>query len=159
VYLIDGYNLLHRAAPGRANPAWRETLLARIEAWCRRTSHAARVVFDPTAGLRRREARGGVEVRVVAEGRTADDEIRKLLEGTSDRTAWTLVTNDLALVKAADQRGFRVVTCEAFLQLIAPPEKDPDKREGASESEVDFWLRDMGLEEEPGSGDPDTPGR
>lgn len=149
MYLIDGYNLLHAAAPGRANPAWRETLVRRVEDWCRRTSHGARFVFDPTGGMRRREARGPVEIQVVAEGRTADDEIRKVLDGTSDRTAWTLVSDDLELVKAADHRGFRVVACEAFLRLIAPPPQGPEKREGASESEVDFWLRDMGLEEGP----------
>ena len=156
MYLIDGYNLLHAAAPGRATEAAREGLLAAIQGWCRRSNHGARIVFDPTGGMRRRDARGPLEVRVVAEGRTADDEIRATLEATADRTAWTLVSDDLELVKLADRRGMRVVACAAFLALLAPSSEGPEKREGASDAEVDFWLRDMGLEEGP---DTDDPGR
>lgn len=145
MFLIDGYNLLHAVSPGRATPEARERLLAAIADYCRRGNYAARVVFDPTGGMRRREQRGPVEVVVVAEGRKADDEILAALGATSDRTAWTLVSNDLALVKPAEKRGVKVLSCEAFALLLETPPAGDDKP--APGGDVDAWMKEFGLEE------------
>jgi rRNA-processing protein FCF1 len=144
VYLIDGYNLLH------AMGAARDALLSSIEAFCRRESQGARVVFDATGGMKRRENRGPLEIRVVAEGRKADEEILAAIEATTDRTAWTLVSNDLELVKAAEARKIRVLACRDFAALLAaPPSEDDEKRPPGGD--VDFWMKEFGLEEDPPS--------
>jgi hypothetical protein len=145
VFLIDGYNLLHAVAPGRATPAARERLLDAVVAFCRRGGYSARVVFDATGGMRRVEQRGPVEIRVVAEGRKADDEILAALGATSDRTAWTLVSNDLALVKPAEKGGFKVLGCADFARLLAPADGADDKPGAAGD--VDAWLKEFGIEE------------
>jgi hypothetical protein len=139
VYLIDGYNLLH------AIGATRDALLGAVEAFCRRESQSARIVFDPTGGMKRRENRGPLEIRVVAEGRKADEEILAAIEATADRTAWTLVSNDLELVKAAEARKLRVLACRDFAALFAAPPDDDEKRPPGGD--VDFWMKEFGLDE------------
>ncbi len=132
MFLIDGYNLLHAVARGRATPEAREQLLSRIAAWCIAGGYTARIVFDPTSGLRRLEARGPLEVRSVAQGRTADEEILSLLAASDDRTAWTVVSNDRAIVKPAEKRQFKVLSCEEFARLLEPPSGAPDKPDSIS---------------------------
>jgi hypothetical protein len=144
VYLIDGYNLLHALGVAR------DALLGAVEAFCRREGQVARIVFDPTGGMKRRENRGTLEIRVVAEGRTADEEILATIEATTDRTAWTLVSNDLELVRAAEARNLRVVACRDFAALLAAGRApDVEKKDGASAGEVDFWMKEFGLEDDP----------
>lgn len=140
MYLIDGYNLLHAIGAGR------DALLGAVEAFCRRENQSARMVFDPTGGMKRRENRGPLEIRVVAEGRKADEEILAAIEATSDRTAWTLVSNDLELVKAAEAKGLRVVPCRDFAALLAARPADDEKP--ASGGDVDFWMKEFGLDDE-----------
>ncbi len=142
MFLIDGYNLLHAIGTSR------DALLGAVEAWCRREKRTARIVFDPTGGMKRRENRGPLEIRVVAEGRKADEEILAALGATSDRTAWTLVSNDLELVKAAERKGMTVLTCKDFAALLAAPDLGPEKKEGAGPGEVDFWMKEFGLDED-----------
>lgn len=142
MYLIDGYNLLH------AIGGTRDTLLGDVEAWCRRENRTARIVFDPTGGMKRRESRGPVEIRVVAEGRKADEEILAALASTSDRTAWTLVSNDLELVKAAERKGMQVLGCKDFGALLAARDAAPEKKDGAAPGEVDFWMKEFGLDDD-----------
>jgi predicted RNA-binding protein with PIN domain len=147
VLLIDGYNLLHSLAHGRATSDARDRLLALLEAWCRQEGQRARIVFDATGGMRRKEERGPLEIRSVARGRTADDEILEILASTSDRTAYTLVSNDLALVKPAQKRQIAVLSCEEFARQLARKPGTSEKQEGASGPEVDYWMREFGLEE------------
>ncbi|HXX93272.1 MAG TPA: NYN domain-containing protein, partial [Planctomycetota bacterium] len=109
MFLIDGYNLLHALSPGRATPEARAQLVHRIEAHCRAGGYRARVVFDATGAMKRRETRGPVELRSVAQGRTADEEILDSLTRTADRTKYTVVSDDGAIVKEARKRGFEVL--------------------------------------------------
>jgi rRNA-processing protein FCF1 len=141
VYLIDGYNLSH------ALGVTRDALLGAVEAFCRRENQAARVVFDPTGGMKRRENRGALEIRVVAEGRKADEEILAAIEATSDRTAVTLVSNDLELVRAAEAKHLRVLACRDFAALLAAPPSDDDKP--GPGGDVDFWMKEFGLNDSP----------
>jgi predicted RNA-binding protein with PIN domain len=149
VFLIDGYNLLHAMAPGRATPDARGHLLALIEAYCRSGGYRGRIVFDATGGMKRREERGPLEVRSVAQGRTADEEILEAVSGTEDRTEYTVVSNDLAIVKAAERKGFTCLPCGDFArQILARPEA-PEKADSASAAEVDYWMREFGIDEGP----------
>ena len=141
MYLIDGYNLAHAVGMSR------DALLSALEAFCRRENRSARVVFDPTGGMKRRETRGPVEIRVVAEGRKADEEILSAIAATSDRTAWTLVSNDLELVRAAERKNLTVLACRDFAALLARADPAPEKKDGAGPGEVDFWMKEFGLDE------------
>lgn len=148
MFLIDGYNLLHAFVPGRPTDRERERLVTLIEAWCRRGGYRARIVFDPTAGLRSRELRGAVEIRGVAEGRTADEEILRTLASTRDRTAYTVVSDDRAIVAEARKRRCRVVACRDFVRrLQAPGSAEPPEPGGPPPGEVEYWMREFGLEE------------
>jgi hypothetical protein len=144
MYLIDGYNLVHAARLSR------DALIRLVEAHCARGGYRARIVFDATAGMRRREERGDLEIRTVAQGRTADEEILADLGSTTDATAYTLVSNDRELVREAEKRKMKVVDCESFLRaaLAATSGAAPEKSEGASPGEVDYWMREFGLDEE-----------
>ena len=147
MFLIDGYNLLHAAARGRATVEARQALTSLIEAYCRAGGYRARIVFDPTGGLKRREERGPLEIRSVPQGRTADEEILAALAATTDRTEYTLVSNDLALVKAAEKRQVQVLSCEDFGRLITARAEAPEKGDSAPAGEVDYWMKEFGLEE------------
>lgn len=141
MYLIDGYNLCHAIGVSR------DALLASLDTFCRRESQSARIVFDATGGMKRRENRGALEIRVVAEGRKADEEILAAIEATSDRTAWTLVSNDLELVRAAEKKNLRVLPCRDFGSLLAERPADDEKQ--APPGDVDFWMKEFGLDEDP----------
>lgn len=149
MFLIDGYNLLHAAFPGPADGSSRRRLVDRIVDFCRRGGYRARIVFDATEGLPRRQRRGDVEIRNVAPGRTADEEILAALASTRDRTAHTLVTDDGALVREALRRGVRVVPCRDFARLLEGPGRERGGKEGGplSPGEVDYWIREFGLDE------------
>ena len=140
MYLIDGYNLLYAIGVPR------DALLGDIEAFCRRENQSARIVFDATGGMKRWENRGPLEIRVVAEGRKADEEILAAIEATSDRTAWTLISNDLELVKAAEAKGMRVVRCRDFGALLA--ERPSEDEKAAPPGDVDFWMKEFNLDED-----------
>ncbi|MBV8879944.1 MAG: NYN domain-containing protein, partial [Planctomycetaceae bacterium] len=146
MFLIDGYNLLHSFARARSGEEARGGLIALIHAWCERGGYRARIVFDPTGGMKRNDARGAIEIRNVPQGRTADEEIVEALDGTDDRTQYTVVSNDAAIVKAAGKRGFTVVPCEEFARMISTRPEGPEKSESASPGEVDYWMKEFGLE-------------
>jgi predicted RNA-binding protein with PIN domain len=147
VFLIDGYNLLHAVARGRATPEARVQLVSLIETWCRTGGYRARIVFDATGGMKRREERGGLEIRSVPQGRTADEEILEAVSRTEDRTEFTVVSNDLGIVKAAEKKGFKVLPCEDFARQVLQRPDAPEKSDSASGAEVDYWMREFGIEE------------
>lgn len=146
MFLIDGYNLLHVIARGRVAEETRGRLIELIGEYCRRGSYRARIVFDPTAERTRRKL-GDVEVRYVAEGRTADEEILEELAATKDRTAYTVVTNDLSIVRGAGRGGFKVVSCQEFAKALLAPQGEAGGEGGAPPGEVDYWMREFGLDE------------
>jgi hypothetical protein len=148
MFLIDGYNLLHSFARAKTGEETRKALLALIQAWCERGRYRARVVFDPTGGMKRNEVRGAIEIRNVPQGRTADEEILAALGSTQDRTQYTVVTNDAAIVKAAGKLGFPVVPCEVFAKMILARTDGPEKADTASPGEVDYWMKEFGLEDD-----------
>jgi len=148
VFLIDGYNLLHSFVRVKSGEDARNGLIALIQAWCERGGYRARIVFDPTGGMKRNDARGAIEIRNVPQGTTADEEILAALAATGDRTAWTVVSNDAAIVKAAVKGGFQVVPCEEFARMISARAEGPEKADAAPPGEVDYWMKEFGLEDD-----------
>ena len=149
MFLIDGYNLLHAAFPERAGRGARQRLIDSVVDFCRSGGYRARIVFDATGDLPRRQKRGEVEIRNVARGRSADDEILDALASTEDRTAHTLVTNDRALAQEAGRRGVKVIPSEDFARLLLArgPSEDPKAGGALSPGEVDYWMKEFGLDE------------
>lgn len=152
MFLIDGYNVLHVMVHGPARGDARDRFLDRLEGFCAAGGYRALVVFDPTGGMPRRSQRGPLEIRVVAEGRTADDEIIDRLRRTDDRTAWTVVTSDREIVSEAERRGFRVVRSGEFVKRLRKAPPDPGEK--PAPGDVDYWMREFGLD----GGDPSGPG-
>ncbi len=149
MFLIDGYNLLHAMSRGRLPRPDPRRLIDLVVSWCRRGGYRARIVFDPTGDLPRRRKKGEVEIRNVARGRSADEEILAALESTGDRTAYTVVTNDRDVAREAGRHGIRVVSCEDFARdlLARGPSEDPKGNGMLSPGEVDYWMREFGLED------------
>jgi predicted RNA-binding protein with PIN domain len=147
MFLIDGYNLLHSFTRGKSGEDARDGLIALIQGWCDRGGYRARIVFDPTGGMKRNDVRGAIEIRNVPQGVTADEEILAALGSTDDRTQYTVVSNDSAIVKAAGKKGFAVVPCEEFARMIATRPEGPEKADAASPGEVDYWMKEFGLED------------
>lgn len=148
MFLIDGYNLLHSFSRAKTGDEARSGLIALIQAWSERGGYRVRIVFDPTGGMKRNDVRGAIEIRNVPQGVTADEEILAALGLTQDRTQYTVVSNDLAIVKAAGKRGFTVVPCEEFARMISARAEGPEKADTASPGEVDYWMKEFGLEDQ-----------
>ena len=148
MFLIDGYNLLHSFARAKTGDEARQGLIGLIHGWCEQGGYRAKIVFDPTGGMKRNEVRGAIEIRNVPQGTTADEEILAALEKSDDRTEYKVVTNDAALVKAASKKGFTVVPCEEFARMIATRAEGPEKADSASPGEVDYWMKEFGLEDD-----------
>ncbi len=148
MFLIDGYNLLHSFSRAKTGDEARNGLISLIQSWSERGGYRARIVFDPTGGMKRNDVRGAIEIRNVPQGVTADEEILAALGSTEDRTQYTVVSNDLAIVKAAGKRGFAVVACEEFARMISARAEGPEKADTASPGEVDYWMKEFGLEEQ-----------
>lgn len=151
MFLIDGYNLLHSLARERSGVAAREHLISLLEAFCAGGAYRARLVFDPTSGMKRNERRGTLEIRNVPQGRTADEEILEALRATDDRTEFTVVSNDREIVRTAQKRRCAVLPCEEFARMISKRPGTPEKGGPVSPGEVDYWMREFGLD------DPDRP--
>ncbi|HZE96432.1 MAG TPA: NYN domain-containing protein [Planctomycetota bacterium] len=149
MFLIDGYNLLHSFARERTGEEARGRLIGLIEAFCTAGNYRARIIFDPTGGMKRNEQRGPVEIRNVPQGGTADDEILEALRCTDDRTRYTVVSNDRSIVSVAEKGGFPVLPCEEFARLLSKRPEPPEKGGAPPPGEVDFWLKEFGLEDDP----------
>jgi predicted RNA-binding protein with PIN domain len=149
VFLIDGYNLLHSLARGRAGETAREQLLSKIVEYCSRENYRALVVFDATGGMKRRDQRGPVEIYNVPQGQTADEVILHTLATCDDQVQYTVVSNDLKIVKAAQKDGYKVLSCEEFGGRVLQRPEEPEKGGLPSPGEVDYWMREFGLEDDP----------
>jgi predicted RNA-binding protein with PIN domain len=148
VFLIDGYNLLHSLARGRATDPAREHLISVIVDYCTRGNYRAWIVFDATGGMKRRDQRGAVEIYNVPQGNSADEVILEALATCDDRMHYSVVSNDLKIVKAAEKGGYQVVPCQEFGRRIHARPEEPEKGGMASPGEVDYWMREFGLDED-----------
>lgn len=118
--LIDGYNLIRQSATLRqfdrsSLEAGRSALLQSLAAYRRRTGHLVTVVFDAREGgylTEERDRYGGVHCLYSRRGETADDLIKRMIEGRKEE--YVLVTSDRAIVDYASRRGVAAVASPVF---------------------------------------------
>jgi predicted RNA-binding protein with PIN domain len=166
--LIDGYNLLHASnilGRGRGSTALhrsREALLNVLAASLTpdeipRTT----VVFDahdPPWGLSRQTNHQGLTIIFASRETDADSLIEELIKKHSAPRKLTVVSSDHRLHRAAKRRRATAIDSDRwFAQLLRErhersqlPTADAIKPEGpVSSGEVDFWLRQFGLDAQP----------
>jgi predicted RNA-binding protein with PIN domain len=159
MFLIDGYNLLFAGGRVRRDrlPEARKALLHALARYCEVCGQKARIIFDYSQGPPPSRARlGAVEVCFTPKGVSADEEILGMIEGTSDRTAFTLVTSDREVADPARKKSVKVIGSESFRREMEKVLKDaeektdeaPEKGKGLGAGEVDYWMRQFGLRDE-----------
>jgi predicted RNA-binding protein with PIN domain len=114
-FLVDGDNLIGHWGGPRAGEDRRAEVVRRVQALCARRGTRAVVVFDPTASVV--AAAAPVEVRVAADGETADDVIRDLVDAAAGVRELIVVTSDKPLYSYARTRGASVVRAHEWTRL------------------------------------------
>jgi predicted RNA-binding protein with PIN domain len=142
-YIIDGHNLIGKL-PGiqLSDPEDERRLAEQLQAFASRTRRSLTVYFD-------RGQPGGADLRAglvtlkFVSGRTADEAIAghlRRLKGEARN--WTIVSSDRQVQADARAAGARVLSSEAFAEMIgepqgggAPSRETPD----LSEEEIARW--------------------
>lgn len=172
--LIDGNNLLFVAMGiGKSDiELGKRRLCARLTTWAAQAGEQVCVVFDwqapdegPTAQW------GDRNVEVVFSGRNAPADAL-LLERIRANTApkrLLVVSSDHEIQQAARRRRARVASSDSFWSRLsadlrsAPPSvpvEPPEKQSGVPAEDVDYWVREMGLDRDtPSGGKPPHRGR
>jgi predicted RNA-binding protein with PIN domain len=155
--IVDGCNVLFSLVPQGANSsqeaieAARERLLRELLRYLQATGQSVTVVFDQgsfSGGARREEAFGSVRVLHAHPPRTADDDIRRMVEISTAPQTLRVVTSDRELGRACSHRGAAVVSANAFLddlrRVVSTARADETeqrrKEEPPSEDELRYWL-------------------
>lgn len=118
--LIDGYNLIRQSEAFRrldrmSLEAGREALLRSLAAYKKRTGHRVTVVFDAReAGspTEERDRCGGLHCLYSRRGETADDLIKRMIEGRKE--AFVVVTSDRDIADFATRRGIAAIASPVF---------------------------------------------
>ncbi len=184
--IIDGYNLLHasgilgrgRGSGGleRSRNALLNFLVESLEP---RELAETTVVFDAREappGLPRTVVHRGLRVRFAEKGSEADELIEQLIVADSAPRRLTIVSSDHRLHRAARRRRAKPIDSDRWYAEIvhkrierARQDATPSSRqsqgnqkpsEPMSEGEVQFWLKQFGLEADasgPSSPDATTP--
>ena len=159
--LIDGYNVLFAIAHhggqtvAEALEEARRRLLRELVIYARETGERVTVIFDSargTGGATTEERHGSVRVRYTHPPRTADDDIRRLVEVSQHPQNLRVVTSDRELGHDCRARGARV---EASMSFYLDMSRRADAgREDAEEmllknqpptaAEVREWLKKFG---------------
>ncbi len=163
--IIDGYNLLHASGilgggigPGSLERSRSALLNFLAESLAERTLARTTVVFDardPPPGLPRVTQYRGITVRFAPRGSDADAEIEQLISEHHAPRRLTVVSSDHRLQRAARRRRAKPVDSDVWYHDVvrqrirrAHTKSPPGKPTGPpSEVEVQFWLRQFGLEE------------
>jgi len=150
-WLIDGHNLIGQMPNLRlSDPNDEEKLLEYLRRYRARTGHRLTVVFDAgqTFPPAQTKKQGGITVKFVTHGQTADQVIKKRLRKVRNPQGTMVVTSDRAIQQAAQQVGVRIVTAREFgqqlLQLANESRSEKDETDQAdlhlSADEVEEWL-------------------
>lgn len=121
--IIDGYNLIRttdlvRAEAEAGLAAGRDRLLSELAAYRRLRRHQITVVFDGSSPLRTQSSlERGLKVVYTPAGRTADQQIIKLVELSRDQVV--VVSSDAELGRAAEARGAEIIPSPEFRQRLA----------------------------------------
>lgn len=154
-WLIDGHNLIGQMPNLRlSDPNDEEKLLEYLRRYRARTGHRLTVVFDAgqTFQPAQTKKQGGLTVKFVAHGQSADQIIKKRLRQVRNPQGTMVVTSDRAIQEAARQAGVRVVTAQEFgqqlLQLSSGSGSEADETNQAdlhlSADEIEEWLAIFG---------------
>jgi len=150
--IIDGNNLIGSSPDiSLEDPAARKKILYLIRKYQETKNSNLIIVFDggpePTLDM----GNPGAKVSVVFPGFgcSADDEIKKILEGYSDYKSVTMVSSDRDLKSFAKNKGARAInSIEFYFELKrvyrlngAKEEKLKRIHSKLSEQEVDQWLK------------------
>ena len=148
--LIDGHNLIH-ALPDidLDDPNDEAMLVERLKSYSARTRKRCVVVFDRglPGGLSRDLSTSQVTVIFASDGHnTADEVLRKRIRAVRDPGNYLLVSSDLEVRAAAEQRRMPVMTSAIFAAHMREVrvQAQEDARSGdvhLAPDEVEMWLK------------------
>jgi predicted RNA-binding protein with PIN domain len=148
-YLIDGNNLLGRIAPHELREkGGRDGLVVRLLAFQRVTRARIHLVFD--GSLEENPTEFAVNPKFTIHhpgaGGSADDVIRGIVLGQTDKRRFFVVTSDRALREMAKKRGIESIPSDVFARELKSAIREGKKRremekrtEAPTSLEVDLW--------------------
>jgi predicted RNA-binding protein with PIN domain len=159
--IIDGYNVLFAIAEQRgrelaaAIEEARARLLQHLTRYSQATHESITVIFDQSAhagGATHEERLPGIRILYSHPPRTADDDIRRIVETSHAPQHLRVVTSDQALGRDCARLGARLVGAKAFfreLTQLAEESRDDEretwvKQQPPSSDEIREWLRIFG---------------
>jgi len=168
--IVDGYNLIF--APGQfsgrvatdLDGRLREQLISQLAAYKEIRASRITIVFDSHPRGRPypvTEEHLGVEVSYSGPGIEADETIKEMIRRSDHRRDMLVVTSDNQLQSICRRLGAQVTDSVSFRKRVVEelrrhkeqqPQEPLVKEEGVPESEVDAWLEDLGLTDEPSGG-------
>jgi predicted RNA-binding protein with PIN domain len=148
--LIDGYNLIRQSATFRrfdrlSLEAGRNSLIQSLAAYKRRTGYRVTVIFDAAEGgflTEERDRYGGVSVLYSRRGETADDLIKRMVEGRKEE--FVVVTSDRAIADFAARRGVAAIASPVFESRLQRAETARNGDRRFEKDEPDEDERDNG---------------
>jgi predicted RNA-binding protein with PIN domain len=151
MYLIDGNNLIgHTKSISYKDPQARQQVLNRIAKFLESRHRKATVVFDGTAEHLRKTR--WIQLVFSGPGRTADDLIRRQVEGTRSRKGLCVVSSDNGIYGYARSCGVEALKCHEFNHLLNEElvaGAEPEKRDVPVDS-IKHWMRYFGEEDDGG---------
>jgi len=148
-YLIDGNNLLGRIAPHELRErSGRDGLVVRLLAFQRVTRARVHLVFDgnPEATPTDVVVNPKFTIHYPGEGQSADDVIKDMIAGQTDRRRFFVVSSDRAIREMAKKKGIEAVTSDAFARELKAAIKEGKKRRELEKRtkaptglEIDLW--------------------
>lgn len=162
--IVDGYNVLFAIAEhgdrsvAEAVEEARSRLLRHLTRYHQATREPVTLIFDSgarTGGATREERLPGIRILYSHPPRTADDDVRRLVEVSTAPQHLRVVTSDGELARACARLGARVVGAKAFLgelaalarEAKADESEDRLKQQPPSADEVREWLEIFGEED------------
>jgi hypothetical protein len=136
--LIDGYNLIRQSEAFRrfdrlSLEAGRTALIHSLAAYKKQTGHRVTVVFDAREGgflTEERDRHGGIHCLYSRKGETADDLIKRMIEGRTEE--FVVVTSDRDIADFVSRRGVAAIASPVFESRLqrAETERNGDRYTG-----------------------------
>lgn len=145
-YLIDGHNLIGQLPDIRLDdPDDEAKLIVKLRSFCARTSKTCHVVFDRgLPGGKSRMSNNVVQVAFAPHPGEADEVMLARIRKVKDVKGWFVVSSDERVLRAAQQRGMKVVRSAEFAQQMnyQPPRipKEESPHLFLTKKEVDEWM-------------------
>lgn len=148
--LIDGYNLIRQSGVFRrydrtSLEAGRNALTHSLAAYKKQTGHRVTVVFDAREGgflTEERDRYGGIGVLYSRKGETADDLIKRMIEGRKEE--FVVVTSDRAIADFASRRGVAAIASPVFESRLQQAQTGRNGDQRFEKDEPDEKERDDG---------------